>query len=77
MRDFVILFIHLTVTVVRLVLPEGSVSVVAESVLVRHQNGARQKRARSDNRNHQVTSPTGNFENPVVRVVQFRDPSKT
>ena len=37
MRDFVILFIHLIVTVVRLSLPGGLRSVVAESVLVRHQ----------------------------------------
>ena len=37
MRDFVILFIHLIVTVVRLALPGGLRSIVAESVLVRHQ----------------------------------------
>ena len=37
MRDFVILFIPLIVTVVRLSLPGGLRSVVAESVLVRHQ----------------------------------------
>ena len=37
MRDFVILFIHLIVTVVRLALPGGLRSVVAESVLVKHQ----------------------------------------
>jgi hypothetical protein len=36
MRDFVILFIHLIVTVVRLGLP-GLRSVVAESLLVKHQ----------------------------------------
>ena len=37
MRGFVILFIHLIVTVVRLGLPGGLRSVVAESVLVKHQ----------------------------------------
>jgi hypothetical protein len=37
MRDFAMLFIHLIVTVVRLALPGGFRSVVAESVLLRHQ----------------------------------------
>ena len=37
MRDFVILFVHLIATVVRLALPGGLRSVVAESVLVKHQ----------------------------------------
>jgi putative transposase len=37
MRDFVILFVHLIVTMVRLARPGGLWSVVAESVLVRHQ----------------------------------------
>jgi hypothetical protein len=37
MRDVVVLFIHLIVTVVRLARPGGLRSVVAESVLVRHQ----------------------------------------
>ena len=37
MRDFVILFVHLIVTVARLAGPGGLRSVVAESVLVRHQ----------------------------------------
>ena len=37
MRDFVILYVHLIVTVVRLALPGGLRSVVAESVLVKHQ----------------------------------------
>src|SRR5712671_2643855 len=37
MRDVVILFIHLIVTVVRLARPGGLRSVVAESVLVKHQ----------------------------------------
>ena len=37
MRDFVILFVHLIVTVARLARPGGVRSVVAESVLVRHQ----------------------------------------
>ena len=37
MRDVVILFVHLIVTVVRLARPGGLRSVVAESVLVRHQ----------------------------------------
>ena len=37
MRDFAILFVHLTVTLARLVKPGGLHSVVAESVLVRHQ----------------------------------------
>src|SRR3989454_1805740 len=37
MRDLVILFIHLIVTLARLVGPGGARSVVAESVLVKHQ----------------------------------------
>jgi hypothetical protein len=37
MRDFLILFVHLVVTVARLVRPGGLRSVVAESLLVRHQ----------------------------------------
>ncbi len=37
MRDFLILFVHLVVTVARLAKPGGLRSVVAESVLVRHQ----------------------------------------
>src|SRR5438309_2342222 len=37
MRDVVILFVHLIVTVVRLAGPGGLRSVVAESVLVKHQ----------------------------------------
>src|ERR1700694_2274242 len=37
MRDVVILFVHLIVTVVRLVGPGGLRSAVAESVLVKHQ----------------------------------------
>ena len=37
MRDVVILFIHLIVTVVRLTRPGGLRSVVAESLLVKHQ----------------------------------------
>src|ERR1700730_11840934 len=37
MRDVVILFVHLIVTVVRLVGPGGLRAVVAESVLVKHQ----------------------------------------
>ncbi len=37
MRDFLILFVHLIVTVVRLAGPGGLRSVVAESALVRHQ----------------------------------------
>ncbi len=37
MRDVVILFVHLIVTVVRLARPGGLRSVVAESVLVKHQ----------------------------------------
>src|SRR5262245_47569794 len=37
MREFLILFVHLIVTVARLVRPGGLRSVVAESVLVRHQ----------------------------------------
>ena len=37
MRDVVILFVHLIVTVVRLAGPRGLRSVVAESVLVKHQ----------------------------------------
>jgi len=37
MRDVVILFVHLIVTAVRLARPGGLRSVVAESVLVKHQ----------------------------------------
>ena len=37
MREVVILFTHLIVTVVRLTRPGGLRSVVAESVLVKHQ----------------------------------------
>jgi len=37
MRDLVILFIHLITTVARLASPGGVCSVVAESVLVKHQ----------------------------------------
>ena len=37
MRDVVILFLHLIVTVIRLARPGGLRSVVAESVLVKHQ----------------------------------------
>ena len=37
MRDILILLVHLMVTVVRLAKPGGLRSVVAESVLVRHQ----------------------------------------
>ena len=37
MRDFLILFVHVIVTLARLARPDGLRSVVAESVLVRHQ----------------------------------------
>ena len=37
MRDLAVLFVHLLVTVARLAGPGGARSVVAESVLVRHQ----------------------------------------
>jgi hypothetical protein len=37
MRDLIILFIHLVVTVARLCGPGGTRSVVAESLLVKHQ----------------------------------------
>jgi hypothetical protein len=37
MRDLLILFVHLIVTVARLAGPGGIRSVVAESMLVRHQ----------------------------------------
>jgi hypothetical protein len=37
MRDVLILFLHLIVTVVRLTRPGGLRSVVAESLLVKHQ----------------------------------------
>jgi hypothetical protein len=37
MRDFLILFVHLIVTVAPLTWPGGLRSVAAESVLVRHQ----------------------------------------
>src|SRR6266542_3741507 len=37
MRDVIILFVHLIVTIVRLARPGGLRSVVAESALVRHQ----------------------------------------
>src|ERR1700690_2756937 len=37
MRDFLVLFVHVIVTVARLARPGGLRSVVAESALVRHQ----------------------------------------
>ena len=37
MRDFLVLLVHLIVTIVRLIKPGGFRSVVAESVLIRHQ----------------------------------------
>jgi hypothetical protein len=37
MRDFAVLFVHLIVTLARLAEPGGLRSVVAESVLIRHQ----------------------------------------
>ena len=37
MRDFLVVLLHLIVTIVRLIKPGGYRSVVAESVLVRHQ----------------------------------------
>jgi|ERR1035438_7708551 hypothetical protein len=37
MRDCLVLFIHLIVTVLRLAMPRGARCVVAESVLVKHQ----------------------------------------
>src|ERR1700693_5526205 len=37
MRDFLVLFVHLIVTVARLARPGGLRAVVAESALVRHQ----------------------------------------
>src|SRR4029450_1422635 len=37
MRDFAIVFVHLIVTLARLATPGGLRSVVAESVLIRHQ----------------------------------------
>jgi hypothetical protein len=37
MRDLVVLFVHLIVTLARLAGPGGVRSVVAESVLVKHQ----------------------------------------
>ena len=37
MRDFIILFVHVIVTVVRLARPGGLRSVVAESAPIRHQ----------------------------------------
>ena len=37
MRDLAVLFLHLLATVARLVGPGGASSVIAESVLVKHQ----------------------------------------
>ena len=37
MRDLVVLFLHLIVSIVRLICPGGARSIVAESVLVKHQ----------------------------------------
>ena len=37
MREVVILFLHLVVTIIRLTVPGGLRSVVAESMLVKHQ----------------------------------------
>jgi len=36
-REVVILFLHLVVTIIRLTVPGGLRSVVAESMLVKHQ----------------------------------------
>jgi hypothetical protein len=38
MYDILVVFVHLIVTVVRLMKPGGLRAVVAESVLTRHQN---------------------------------------
>ena len=37
MRDLVVLFVHLVVTIARLTRPGGIRSVVAESILIKHQ----------------------------------------
>jgi hypothetical protein len=37
MRDALVLLVHLIVTIIRLIQPGGVRSVVAESVLLRHQ----------------------------------------
>ena len=37
MRDFILVFVHVIVTVIRLVGPGGLRSVAAESALIRHQ----------------------------------------
>ena len=37
MRDLVVLFVHLVVTIARLTRPTGIRSVVAESMLIKHQ----------------------------------------
>src|SRR5215831_10107978 len=37
MRDFIVLLVHLAATLIRLAKPGGLCSVVAESVLLRHQ----------------------------------------
>src|SRR5437879_6465597 len=44
MRDLIILFVHLLTTVVRLASPRGLRSVVAESVLLKHQLLSRWRR---------------------------------
>ena len=41
MRDVLILFLHLIITVARLAWPGGLCSVVAESLLVKHRGGKR------------------------------------
>ena len=75
MRDVVILFLHLIVTVVRLARPGGFRSVVAESLLVKHQlrilNRGR-KRAPAGRRafHRRFVHP---FHEPGTRVYQLVD----
>ena len=45
MRDLVVLFVHLVVTIARLTRPGGIRSVVAESILIKHQLNRNRKRA--------------------------------
>ena len=75
MRDLLILFVHLIGIVVRLAKPGGLRSVVAESVLVRHQllilNRERKRapKLRAADRNHQRFVYACSFARHVLSVL--------
>jgi hypothetical protein len=60
-RDLTVLFLHLLTTVARLAGPGGARSVVAESVLVKHQLLILN---RSRNRHRGITSTSPSFSVP-------------